>query len=201
MSRHPPLPVTETSCKQPQRTEAIEVKTQTSPSPALQGGQVRPKDRNVIRIKNSAPCLTKVIAWMRVASGRTSVGLGLTHKILSPKSIVLPRFSRFFHPSPLTNAKKTLPKTNTPIPFKMASSGLDTPDWNALRVRETFLNYFKERGHTFCSLRYTPPSLDLNTNPRLPCSSLIFSCPAFGPDTAIYKCWNEPVQVDILRNR
>jgi hypothetical protein len=90
---------------------------------------------------------------MRVTSGGGSVGLGLTHKILSPKSVLPSRplgSSRFFHPSPLTNAKRILPKTTTPIAFKMA----DTQEWNALRVRETFLNYFKERGHTFGSSIY-----------------------------------------------
>jgi hypothetical protein len=25
----------------------------------------------------------------------------------------------------------------------------ETPEWGAVRVRQTFLDYFKERGHTF----------------------------------------------------
>ena len=28
-----------------------------------------------------------------------------------------------------------------------------TPEWGAVRVRQTFLDYFKERGHTFGMLK------------------------------------------------
>jgi alanyl-tRNA synthetase len=34
----------------------------------------------------------------------------------------------------------------------MGSTKLDPSEWTALRVRETFLDYFKQNGHTFGAL-------------------------------------------------
>ena len=33
--------------------------------------------------------------------------------------------------------------------FKMASIAADAPQWNAQQVRDTFIQFFKDRGHTF----------------------------------------------------
>jgi alanyl-tRNA synthetase len=34
----------------------------------------------------------------------------------------------------------------------MGSTKIEAPEWSAVRVRETFLDYFKQNDHTFGSL-------------------------------------------------
>lgn len=84
-----------------------------------------------------------------------------------------------------------------------------TPEWGAARVRSTFLDYFKERGHTFgefckafTSIR---PSLCPTMASRRPAidsdSALLLSRPPLRPDSPLRQCWHEPVQGHLPRHR
>jgi hypothetical protein len=64
--------------------------------------------------------------------------------------------------------------------------------WPALKVRETFLDYFKERGHTFgiflfFSNKILVKSLIVVISPIILCSAPLRPHPSFR------KCWHEPV--------
>ena len=71
----------------------------------------------------------------------------LTQKLFArqiPRTFHNPRFVHF---------------SSQPTFFVMASDNIST-EWPAPKVRETFLNYFKENGHTFGkSLLFSPLSL------------------------------------------
>lgn len=50
-----------------------------------------------------------------------------------------------------------------PAIVRMASTAPETPEWSAQRVRDTFLDYFKENGHAFgqyCGLKSPPTDTD-----------------------------------------
>ena len=60
------------------------------------------------------------------------------------------RSSSLFSGQPNTPARKFTQPTHPSIPARMASTNsTETPEWSAQRVRDTFLDYFKERDHTF----------------------------------------------------
>lgn len=66
--------------------------------------------------------------------------------------------------------------------------------WPAVKVRDTFLDYFKKNGHTFGmlaspQLNTPPPALTLTHH-----SPFIVGRTSVRPDTSFHKCWHEPVQ-------
>jgi alanyl-tRNA synthetase len=67
--------------------------------------------------------------------------LALTH--LSTPFRSKPR--TFHHPLP----NSTIPRTNHACTFFRMSSDSNSPKWTSQKVRDTFLDYFKENGHTF----------------------------------------------------
>jgi alanyl-tRNA synthetase len=70
---------------------------------------------------------------------RGELALTLTHLPFA-RQLQIPRT---FHPRFVHSSTSTKPPTLT----RMASD--NAPEWTAPKVRETFLNYFKENGHTF----------------------------------------------------
>lgn len=79
----------------------------------------------------------------------------------------------------------------------MASQSDEQLEWPATKVRDTFLDYFKQNGHTFGKFFEAPAP---------PITFLIRHSPIFvrralvGSHSALHKCWNEPVQVHFPRN-
>ena len=76
--------------------------------------------------------------------------------------------------------------------------GSTTEKWPAVRVRDTFIDFFKKNGHTFGNanrLRH----IDTGTN--IAYSTLILCRTAFRSHSPIRQCWNEPVQIHIPRYR
>ena len=72
--------------------------------------------------------------------------------------------------------------------------GSTTEKWPAVRVRDTFIDFFKKNGHTFGNascLRH----IDTGTN--IAYSTLILCCTSFGSYSPIRQCWHEPVQIYI----
>ena len=70
--------------------------------------------------------------------------LALTH--LSSPFRSQPRTFYHLHTPPLSNI---LPAKIITRPFSMASDNDLKLEWTSKRVRDTFLQYFKENGHTF----------------------------------------------------
>ena len=81
----------------------------------------------------------------------------------------------------------------------MASTDSSQEQWPASKVRETFLEYFKEHGHTF-GRTYTVES-GHTVDTEADDSTIVVCGPTCGPDTSLRQCGHEPVQVDILRDR
>jgi alanyl-tRNA synthetase len=80
--------------------------------------------------------------WMRVSGGGGLLKGPLTH----PPQFAR-RTPRTFHYSP-----RHFPLLTHPTPsllFARMASDTSRPEWTAPRVRETFLEYFKQNGHTF----------------------------------------------------
>lgn len=78
----------------------------------------------------------------------------------------------------------------------MASLVNEQHEWSALRVRQTFLDYFKQNGHTFgIGYRRDTDRMALTVS-----SAVIFSCSALRPYASLHQCWNEPVQVHLPWN-
>ena len=74
--------------------------------------------------------------------------------------------------------------------------GSTTEKWPAVRVRDTFIDFFKKNGHTFGNnsrLRH----IDTGTN--IAYSTLILRRTAFRSYSPIRQCWHEPVQIHIPR--
>lgn len=109
-----------------------------------------------------------------------------------------PRFP--FSPPRLSHS--LFPRPLSPITSRMASA-TSTPEWTAHRVRETFLDFFKEHGHTFGALRL--PRIILAAPPRNTptdpfSSAFVPRRSSVRPDATIHQCWHEPVQVHLPRN-
>ena len=71
-------------------------------------------------------------------------------------------------------------------------------EWSALRVRQTFLDYFKQRGHTFGALPPSPSrcmSIDNNKN-----SAFLIRRPPLRPHPSLHQCGHEPVQGHLPRH-
>lgn len=78
---------------------------------------------------------------------------------------------------------------------RMASTAsTEAPEWSAQRVRDTFLQFFEDRDHTFGiynSSIYLRPSLTQ-------CFSQIFTCGThLGPNPPLHQCGHEPVQTNL----
>lgn len=97
--------------------------------------------------------------------------------------------------------------TNPPTFDRMTSP---SSEWTAQRVRDTFLDYFKQNGHTFGGLN---PILFFLPYPSTPANDmnwpeviLVYS-PFFprrssvGSDPSFHQCGNEPVQVHLPGHR
>ena len=72
--------------------------------------------------------------------------------------------------------------------------GSTTEKWPAVRVRDTFIDFFKKNGHTFGNascLRH----IDTGTN--IAYSTLILCRTTFRSYSSIRQCWHEPVQIYI----
>jgi hypothetical protein len=76
-----------------------------------------------------------------------SIALPLPPHILRPSARRLP-----FNPQNTRLFTRTralsIPLHGNAQAANMSRTG-ETPEWGAVRVRQTFLDYFKERGHTF----------------------------------------------------
>lgn len=89
----------------------------------------------------------------------------------------------------------------TPTPPKMASN--DGPQWTAQRVRDTFLNYFQENGHSFGALLprhrdfFFGSSLSLALADSLLLSYLLSCRAPVRPNAAFHQCGHEPVQIHL----
>lgn len=131
---------------------------------------------------------------MRVPGILGGNNLALTH-IFSRR---IPR--TFHHPRSVS--------TPPPFPFiitRMASDN-GSPEWTAQKVRETFLDFFKQNGHTFggfdpaiAAILTPPPSIDLtDLEIALPCSPVLPGGPPVRSDAIVHKCGNESVQVHLF---
>jgi hypothetical protein len=115
----------------------------------------------------------------------------------------------------------------TPSFFARMASDTSRPEWTAPRVRETFLEYFKQNGHTFGEFQFyktsPPPLLGFIEPPKkkfpLPPPKVYTMCPQslttqflrsspvvagrslVGPYSAFHQCWNESVQIYFPRYR
>src|SRR5690349_5778878 len=79
-------------------------------------------------------------------------------------------------------------------------------EWGAARVRQTFLDYFKEHGHTFgmstMAILSSPIALEPNCYIlTTTCSPVIFSRAPLRPHPPLHQCGHEPVQVHFPRHR
>ncbi|PYH46703.1 alanine--tRNA ligase [Aspergillus saccharolyticus JOP 1030-1] len=81
--------------------------------------------------------------------------LALTHLLSSIRS--KPRIFYHFHNPPLRNKP---PAKSYLRSFSMASSDPPRVDWTSKKVRDTFLGYFKENGHTFVPSSPVVPHAD-----------------------------------------
>ncbi|PYI06289.1 hypothetical protein BO78DRAFT_123177 [Aspergillus sclerotiicarbonarius CBS 121057] len=79
----------------------------------------------------------------------------LTHLLSHFRS--QPRTFYHLHTPPLSNILLTGTITRS---FSMASDNHHNLEWNAKRVRDTFLQYFKENGHTFVASSPVVPHSD-----------------------------------------
>ena len=70
--------------------------------------------------------------------------------------------------------------------------------WPAAKVRDTFLDYFKQNGHTFGMISLSLPSYSGNL---IGDSPLFVRGATLGSYAAVHQCWNESVQVDFPWNR
>lgn len=71
-------------------------------------------------------------------------------------------------------------------------------EWSAVRVRDTFLNYFKKNGHTFGQFPLPRLKARFDIESQQCYSSFVIGRSALGPYFTIYKCWDESVQVHFL---
>ena len=79
----------------------------------------------------------------------------------------------------------------------MASLVDEQHEWNAVRVRQTFLDYFKKNGHTFGTGAGELRPLSMTLIRR---SAFFVRGAIGGSDFALHQCWHEPVQIYLLRN-
>lgn len=85
---------------------------------------------------------------------------------------------------------------------KMASPEGEQHEWSAVRVRNTFLDYFKKNGHTFGAcpifqIHQTQESSSLTGG----CNSAVV--PSRSPlrsNPSVYECGHEPVQINLPRH-
>ena len=83
--------------------------------------------------------------------------------------------------------------------MKMEASTVARPEWTALQVRQTFLDYFvKQRQHTFGELTIVWNEALANYGFD---SSLLVRCAALRSDPPLHQCWHEPVQGNLPRYR
>jgi hypothetical protein len=73
----------------------------------------------------------------------------------------------------------------------MASPDEQKQEWTADKVRETFLGYFKERGHTFGKMKIGSSGWTVSL---ILYSTVFIGRPAGGSNTSIRQCGHEPVQ-------
>ena len=121
--------------------------------------------------------------FMHVAKYLLNGGLRLTHTTSR---------STFAH-----NTSVSIPFQNTfigrnTISFRMSSTSQYGPEWPASRVRETFLDFFKERGHTF-GQREIPGTLTCWCWPCDPHSPFIIRRTSVRSYITVCECWNESV--------
>lgn len=108
--------------------------------------------------------------------------------------------SRVFHglihlpPHIHSNSKKSIVQI-----VRMASTTSAEEQWTASRVRDTFLSYFKQHGHTFGTVNFTCWMISriLIDFP----SAFIFCRASFGSYLALCQCWHESVQVNFPWHR
>ena len=62
--------------------------------------------------------------------------------------------------------------------------------WPAARVRETFLEYFKQNGHTF---GMATVRIDIDIAANMSHSTFILRRTACRSNVTFCECWNEPV--------
>lgn len=91
------------------------------------------------------------LIYMRTSRFLRDGELALTH--LSTPFRSKPR--TFHHPLPNSAISRT---NHTCTLFRMSSDS-NSPKWTSQKVRNTFLDYFKENGHTFGMYKYPSPSL------------------------------------------
>lgn len=105
----------------------------------------------------------------------------------------------FFRPppslsKPQTHNSATARSRLSGVPRKMAAG---QHEWHAVRVRDTFLDYFEQHGHTFGKGIGTYmhwPSLMEGCSAQLLCGATLRS------HSPLYQCWNEPIQSNLSRN-
>lgn len=73
-----------------------------------------------------------------------------------------------------------------------------TEQWSAVRVRETFIDYFKKKEHRF-GISSGFESSEVGTNTVN--SALLICRTTLRSYFTLRQCWHEPVQVHIPRNR
>lgn len=100
----------------------------------------------------------------------------------------------YFPPQTHGNPQKSIVQT-----VRMASTTSAEEQWTASRVRDTFLGYFKQHGHTFGAVNFTcrKTSMMLIDFP----SALIVCRASFGSYLALCQCWHESVQVNLPWHR
>ena len=120
----------------------------------------------------------------------------LTH--LCPPFRSKPRMSHLHLPNTHTN------HTLTPLRMSADLQGNSGPKWTSLRVRETFLEYFKKNGHTFGMLDHHHLSFllpwDHQNSHHFTHSTLVPCCSSFRPYSTFHQCGDESVQVNLSRN-
>lgn len=57
--------------------------------------------------------------------------------------------------------------------YKMSSTVTEEEKWPALRVRETFLDFFKRNGHTFGEIDFYGTYIQVNANTTIQCHHLL----------------------------
>ena len=118
----------------------------------------------------------------------------LTH--LCPPFRSKPRMSHHFLPNTRTNHTLTLLRMSADL------QGNSGPKWTSQRVRETFLEYFKENGHTFGMFGHClffPVEIISNSH-NFTYSTLVPCCSSFRPYSTFHQCGDESVQVNLFRN-
>lgn len=171
-----------------------------SPSPLVQRGpEQRTRERRELNqgVGSEARSSSAWSCSMRVP-GILGGNLALTHHFFAP------RIPRTFYSLHLAHTPPILPLTIA----RMASDNA-SPEWPAQKVREIFLEYFKQNGHTFgefdpaiTAITASPlASLDHADGRCYGCSPVLSSRSTVRSDPAFHKCGHESIQVHLLGHR